>query len=115
MERRWLGITGRAITCRTARTKNPKNKKFGISSAPDLIINIYKHNFDVASVAEMVLAAADKNDAIAMQILNEEADELLLHINAVMKKMKSKKLDIAFTGSLIANKNIYSDLLRKKN
>ena len=31
-----------------------------------------------------------------------------------MKKMKSKKLDIAFTGSLIANKNIYSDMLRKK-
>ncbi len=65
-------------------------------------------------VAEIVLAAANENDAIALQILNEEADELLLHINAMMKKMKVKKLDIAFSGNLIANKNIYSDMLRKK-
>jgi len=90
------------------------NKKHNISSAPDLIINVYKNNFEIASAAEIVLSAADKNDAVALQILNEEADELLLHINAVMKKMKSKKLNIAFTGSLIANKNIYSDILREK-
>jgi len=90
------------------------NKKYNISSAPDLISNVYKNNFEIASAAEVVLAAADENDAIALQILNEETDELLLHIYAVMKKMKSKKLDIVFTGSLIANKNIYSDMLRKK-
>ncbi len=90
------------------------NKKYNISSAPDLIINVYKNNFDIASAAEIVLTAAEENDTVALQILNEEADELLLHINAVMKEMKVKKLDIVFTGSLIANKNIYSDLLRKK-
>jgi len=90
------------------------NKKYNISSAPDLIMSIYKNNFDIASIATLVLSAASEGDAVALQILDEEADELLLHINAVMKKMKSKKLDIAFTGSLIANKNIYSDLLRKK-
>ncbi len=90
------------------------NKKHNISSAPDLIINVYKNNFDIASAAEVVLSAAGENDPVALQILNEEADELLLHINAVMKKMKSKKLDIAFTGSLIANKNTYSDMLKKK-
>lgn len=90
------------------------NKKYYISSAPDLIINVYKNNFDIASAAEVVLSAAGKNDVVALQILNEEVDELLLHLNAAMKKMKSKKLDIAFTGSLIANKNIYSDLLRTK-
>ena len=82
--------------------------------SPDLIINVYKNNFDIASAATLVLTAANENDAAALQILNEEADELLLHINAIMEKMKSKKLDIAFTGSLIANKNIYSDMLRKK-
>lgn len=90
------------------------NNKYNISSAPDLIINVYKNNFDIASAAEVVLSAAGENDAVALQILNEETDELLLHINAVMKKMKSIKLDIAFTGSLITNKNTYSDLLRKK-
>ena len=90
------------------------NKKHNIYSAPDLIINVYKNNFDIASAAEVVLSAAGENDPVALQILNEEADELLFHINAVMKKMKSKKLEIAFTGSLIANKNIYSDILREK-
>jgi len=90
------------------------NNKHNISSAPDLIINVYKNNFDIASAATLVLTAANENDGAALQILNEEADELLLHINAVMKKMKSKKLNIAFTGNLIANKNIYSDLLRMK-
>ncbi|MBT8385832.1 MAG: hypothetical protein KJO12_00345 [Ignavibacteria bacterium] len=90
------------------------NKKYSISSASDLIINVYKNNFDIASAAEIVLAAANDKDSIALQILNEETDELLLHINAAMKKMKVKKMDVAFSGSLIANKNIYSDLLRKK-
>jgi N-acetylglucosamine kinase-like BadF-type ATPase len=90
------------------------NNKHNIFTAPNLIVNVYKNNFDIASVAEIVLSAADEKDAIALQILNEEADELLLHITAIMEKMKSKELDIAFTGSLIANKNIYSDMLRKK-
>jgi len=93
---------------------NLLHKEQSISSKEDLINKVYKENFDVASAAELVLAAAEENDTAALQILNEETDELLLHINAVMKKMKSKKLDIAFTGSLIANKNIYSDLLRMK-
>jgi len=90
------------------------SKNYNISSAKDLIINVYKNNFDIASAAEVVLSAAGKNDSKALQILNEEADELLLHINAAMKNMKTKKLDIAFIGSLIAHKNIYSDMLRRK-
>lgn len=90
------------------------NIKYSISSGPDLITNVYKNNFDIASVAPLVLSAASDGDTVALQILDEEADELLLHINAVMKKMKSKKLELAFVGSLITNKNIYSNLLRRK-
>ncbi len=114
--RKGLAVVAKELDGRGKSTLITKmlNKKYSISSASDLIINVYKNNFDIASMAEIVLAAADKNDATALQILNEEADELLLHINAMMKKMKVKKLDIAFSGSLIANKNIYSDLLRKK-
>jgi len=30
------------------------------------------------------------------------------------KKLKTKKMDVAFVGSLIKNKNVYSQLLTKK-
>ncbi len=88
--------------------------EFKITSSEQLIIDIYKNNFDIASVAPIVLRAAEQGDKTASDILEFSADELVLHIRAMRKKIINDKLRVSFIGSLIANENVYSALLRKK-
>lgn len=88
--------------------------EFNISSPEQLITDIYKNNFDIASVAPMVLRAAEQGDKIANDILEYQTDELILHIRGIRKKIICAKLKIAFIGGLIANENIYSAMLQRK-
>ena len=90
------------------------DEKFGINSQEILITEIYKNNFDIASVAPIVLAAAEKNDDSALKIIDEETDELILHIRSITKKINQPVLNLAFIGGIISNDNIYSQTLRKK-
>ena len=89
-------------------------EKYSIKTAEELITKVYKENFDIASIAEVVIIAAKNEDHIAHNILLEETDELILHISTMMKKMDTDELCVSFAGSLISNKNIYSDMLRDK-
>jgi N-acetylglucosamine kinase-like BadF-type ATPase len=89
-------------------------EKYSIISADELITEVYKENFDIASIAEVVIIAAEKDDQIAHNILLEESGELVHHIKTMMKKMNTIDLRLSFAGSLISNDNIYSDMLRDK-
>jgi N-acetylglucosamine kinase-like BadF-type ATPase len=89
-------------------------EKYSIKSADELIAKVYKENFDIASIAEVVIIAAKNDDQIAHHILLEESEELVHHINTMMKKMNAIDLCASFSGSLISNNNIYSDMLRDK-
>ncbi len=89
-------------------------EKFKIDSPEVLITEIYKNNFDIASVAPLVIEAAQQNDEIALKIIDDETDELLLHISTMQKKLNVETLLTAFIGGIITHKNIYSDTLRKK-
>jgi N-acetylglucosamine kinase-like BadF-type ATPase len=88
--------------------------KMKISSANSLINKIYNNDYDIASLAPVLISAAEKNDRLAINILEQEAEELVQHIKAIMKKMKVKKLKVAFSGSLITNNNVYLKILTKK-
>lgn len=90
------------------------NAKMNSGSANKIISQVYKEKLDVASVAKIVIAAAEEGDAIAENILDEEADELVLHIKSLLNKIELNKLEVAFSGSLIDNNNFYSDLLKQK-
>ena len=89
-------------------------EKFKIDSSEILIIEIYKNNFDIASAAPLVIEAAEKNDELAKRIIEDETDELLLHIATMKTKLNENVLNVSFVGSIIKNKNIYSATLRKK-
>ena len=89
-------------------------EKLYIDSQEKLITEVYKNNFDIASFAQVVLEAAEKGDAAALRIIDEESDQLMLHISAIKKKMRLPEFQIVFTGSLIDNDNIYSRTLKKK-
>ncbi len=89
-------------------------KKFGIASSEKLITEVYKNNFDIASSTPLVLQAAEMEDKIAIQIIESETDELILHIKAMKNKIKEEVLSIAFIGGILSGKNVYSDLFTKK-
>jgi len=90
------------------------NAKMNSGTSNSIINKVYKEKLDVASVAKIVIEAAEEGDPIAEDILDEEADELVLHIKSLMNKIQTDNLNVAFSGSLIDNKNFYSDLLKQK-
>jgi len=114
--RKGLQVVSKHLDGRNKKTKILEllDKKYKINSSEELIKKVYKENFDVASVAEIVLHAAAKKDRTALRILDEESDELIDHIKAILQKMRVKKINISFAGSLLTNKNVYSNMLKKK-
>ncbi len=88
--------------------------KKGISDQQSLITEVYVNNFDIASVAPLVLQAAENDDNICKTIIEEETDELLLHIKAMQKLIDVEILKVSFIGSLITKDNVYSKRFRDK-
>ena len=81
-------------------------EKFFIKTPDDLISKVHKENFDIASVAQIVLTAAKEGDKIALNILAEESNQLIELIKAMMKKMNTGELNVSTAGSLISKKMI---------
>jgi len=88
--------------------------KMNSDASKNIINKVYKEKLDVASIAKIVIEAAEEGDLIAEDILDEEVDELILHIRSLINKIHTDKLNVAFSGSLIDNNNFYSDLLKRK-
>jgi N-acetylglucosamine kinase-like BadF-type ATPase len=89
-------------------------RKFSISSSEDLITEVYRNNFNIASVAPIVFDAAESGDKIAQRILEDEADELLLHISAMKIKLDVQLLKVSLIGSLLTTPNYFSYLFNEK-
>ncbi len=89
-------------------------ERFNINSPELLITEIYKNNFDIASAAPLVIEAAEKGDKEALKIIEEETDELILHVQAMHIKLKEPVMNLALIGGLITHKNIYSDTFIRK-
>lgn len=88
-------------------------QEFAISSSEILITEVYRNNFNVASVAPLVFEAAESGDVIAQSLLENETNELLLHITAMKEKLKMPILNISLVGSLLTNPNYYSYLFNE--
>ena len=93
-------------------------KKFGLTDQTAIINAVYKNNFDVASVAPLVLAAAEKKDRVSSTIIEQSVLELSDHIEIASKKIDAarqstvrSKIPVAFIGGLIANDTILYRLL----
>ncbi|MCX7985057.1 MAG: hypothetical protein N3A63_09175 [Bacteroidetes bacterium] len=87
------------------------------SSRNAIIDLVYRHSFDIASLAPLVLQAATQKDPIALSILNRGCHALVHTLRLTLKLLqwKSKeKLPCVLIGSLVAKKNIYSQLLRSE-
>jgi len=89
-------------------------EKFNIKSPEELIIEIYKNNFDIAAVAPFVIEAAGKGDEVCHHIIEEESYELVLHILAMIKKLNLPELKLSLIGSIITTDNFFAQTFREK-
>lgn len=89
-------------------------RDFGIRDSSRLITEVYRNNFDLASFAPKVIEAAEHGDKIANKILEEESDELVLHVKSMLKMLDEEKMKLCLVGGTIATKNYYSDLFKSK-
>lgn len=82
----------------------------------DAIIDaVYRHSFDVASLAPLVLQAASQNDPVAHSILKRGCQAILRSLRDALKALHIQSYDTipcAFIGSLVAKNTLYARLLR---
>lgn len=89
-------------------------QEFSISSSEELITEVYRNNFNIAAVAPLVFDAAESGDVTAQRILEDEADELLLHVSSMKTKLKVELLKVSLIGSLLTTPNYFSYLFNEK-
>lgn len=119
-----LGLTAvtRQLDGRGEKTKLTSmiSKSFELKDQTAIINAVYKNNFDIASVAPLVLQAAEKKDIVCRSIVENAVIELAWHIQVAAEKITSttkkkvkEKIHVAFIGGLIANDTIVSRLLKQ--
>lgn len=85
-----------------------------IENQQQLINEVYRNNFDIASFARFVINAAENGDEVCIKIVDEEIEELILHLHAMNNLLKVDQFNVALIGSIIANENFYSKLFIEK-
>ncbi len=94
-------------------------RTFDLSSQEKIITAVYRENFDVASIAPLVIEAAEKKDPEAARILNKATFELSEHVRALLLKIERvsrarHKVPLAFIGSVISSESVLTKILRHK-
>ena len=80
-------------------------RNLDIQSPQSLVLKIYHENFDIASVAKIVVEAAYHGDEVASSILEDAAVELMTHIRAAVSKIGTE-IPLALMGSILSHKNL---------
>ena len=111
-----LNAVARYFDGRAKQTKitDLLEQEFSISSSEDLITEVYRNGFNIAAAAPLVFDAAESGDKIAQRILEDEADELLLHISAMKEILNVPLLKVSLIGSLLTTTNYFSYLFNEK-
>ncbi|MBP8976430.1 MAG: hypothetical protein KBG83_06925 [Bacteroidetes bacterium] len=87
----------------------------GFNSRDRIIEAVYRENFDIASLAPVVLQAAMEKDEIARNILKDGCAYLLQYLKyaeKMVRRKNEKTISLVFVGSLLTKKNIYSHMLK---
>jgi N-acetylglucosamine kinase-like BadF-type ATPase len=116
-----LNVVAKHIDGRGKTTMLTKlvDEKLGLSNQEKIINGVYRENFDVATVAPLVIEAAEAKDVECARILNKATFELSEHVRTLVNKIEESsrrrsKISLAFIGSLISHDNIYQRILTQK-
>lgn len=87
-------------------------ERFGIAAPPDLIPAVYRGDWDrtrLATLAPLVVAAAEEGDAVAREVVNRAAAELATTAEAAVRKLGLPRtgLPLALTGGAILGNVAY--------
>ncbi|MDQ3020593.1 MAG: hypothetical protein M3R36_08490 [Bacteroidota bacterium] len=89
-------------------------EKFGIDKE-NVNEKIFHGNIEIQKIAPVVIDLANKNCRLSLQIVDEAVEGLIEHIVTFLNVSRRKKnIKIAFIGSIIENKNLLSDKLKKE-
>ena len=94
--------------------KDMIERVFNMTDSSSMITEVYKNKFDVASVAPLVMKAAEQGDEVCVNILNSEIEELIEHVNTMKVKLNESVLKISLIGGTITTENYYSNLFKEK-
>ncbi len=87
--------------------------EFGLNSRERIIGAVYQEKFEFSTLAPVVVACADKGDAMALSILKTGATELAEQARVLAGRLGIKgTIPVAFFGGLIERDNIYSSMLK---
>lgn len=89
-------------------------EEFGITNQTELITKVYSENLSIQKVAPLVMQSAAEGDENCINILDEETNELLMHIAAMTKLLNENNMKVVFIGGTIATENYYSNMFKKK-
>jgi N-acetylglucosamine kinase-like BadF-type ATPase len=95
------------------------DERFGLSDQEKIINAVYRQNFDIATIAPLVVEAAAEKDVECARILNKATFELSEHVRILVRRIEESaharsKIPLSFIGSLISNNNIYQKILTHK-
>lgn len=86
--------------------------QFEICSADDILDFIYKKQGNASLLAPIVLEAAQKEDTVAIHILQEQLQSLAKHLEYLLLKHPDIELKLSLAGGLTQNV-FYTDHLKK--
>lgn len=118
----WLGLEGLRAVVRAADGRAPATAlsaallgELHFAEPRDLISWLYRADTprtpEIARLAGHVLAAAERGDAVACQLIDRAADELALAARAVIRALNMRQPAIAFAGGLLSAENSLSAAL----
>lgn len=84
----------------------------GVDTPQALIAEVYRSKMDIASLAPIVLQAADDGDEIAAEIVARAATELFEHVSSVLPKLKTW-IPLVLAGSILSSVNPVSTKVRE--
>ncbi len=96
---------------KTAMTWLLKDMK-RIGNPKSLISAIYQYDLDIASVAPVVLEAAERGDEVALDIISSSAGELVKYVSAMLREL-NEVLPLALSGGLLSTDNFFSRKFRE--
>ena len=95
-------------------------KQIGLKHPNELILWATQKNkegtikTDIASVAPLIIKAAEKRDPIARTILREEIEEIVLAVKTVVRRLKVKGLPkVILVGGVVENNPSYFQAMKK--
>lgn len=89
-------------------------RDFGINDSSQLITEVYRNNFDMASFAPRVIEAAQNGDEIATAILEEESDQLILHVKSIFNIIGEETMKLCLVGGTLTTDNLYAKMFITK-